>query len=78
MLFQWPSLHLPYQVDCYTLLQENSTQTENSLRGVFSRATDFSPCVLLLRHLEAVMHITQQLDPTQGAMMAGFFGELIN
>ena len=60
----------PHQVDCYTLLQENSTQTENSLRSVFSRATDFSPCVLLLRHLEALMHITQQIDPTQGETTA--------
>jgi len=59
-----------HQVDCYTLLQENSTRTENSLRGVFSRATAFSPCVLLLRHLEALMHITQPPDPTQGARTA--------
>jgi peroxin-6 len=58
---------LPHQVDCYTLLQENSTHTENFLRVVFSQATDSSPCVLLLRHLEALMYITQQLDPTQGA-----------
>ena len=62
-------LTLFHQVDCYTLLQENSTQTESFLRGVFSRATDFSPCVLLLRHLEALMHITQ-LDPTQGTTKA--------
>jgi hypothetical protein len=58
---------LPYQVDCYTLLQENSTHTENYLRGVFSQATGFSPCVLLLRHLEALMQIAQRLDSTQGA-----------
>ena len=79
MLFQLMELTLPYQVDCYTLLQENSTNTENSLRGVFSRATDFSPCVLLLRHLEALMYITQQLDPTQGATFRSpLFGKLTN
>jgi len=53
-------------VDCFTLLQENSTRTENSLRGAFSQAANCSPCVLLLRHLEALMHITQVPDPTQG------------
>lgn len=52
------------------MLQENSTRTEHSLRGVFSRATDCSPCVLLLRHLEALMHIAQAQDPTQGARSA--------
>lgn len=74
---QWHSFselssHFSHQVDCYSLLQENSTRTENSLRGVFSRATDFSPCVLLLRHLEALMHTTWQPDTRQGATTANF------
>jgi hypothetical protein len=70
--FSESSSHLSHQVDCYSLLQENSTRTENSLRGTFSRATDFSPCVLLLRHLEALMHTTQQPDTRQGATTANF------
>lgn len=69
-----PSTHLTQllfnQVDCYTLLQENSTRTENSLKGVFSKATNFSPCVLLLRHLEALTYIMQPPGSTQGAWSA--------
>ena len=59
-----------HQVDCFTVLQENSTRTEGSLRGAFSQAANCSPCVLLLRHLEALMHIAQVPDLTQGAMIA--------
>ncbi|KAF9646869.1 AAA-domain-containing protein [Thelephora ganbajun] len=70
-------IHL-FEVDCYTLLQENSTRTENSLRGVFSQATDFSPCVLLLRHLEAFMHITQQPDPIQEPRIARVLQECLD
>ncbi|KAF9792299.1 AAA-domain-containing protein [Thelephora terrestris] len=67
-----------FEVDCYNLLQENSTRTENSLRGVFSRATDFSPCVLLLRHLEALMHTTQQPDTRQEPRVAHVLQECID
>lgn len=55
-----------YQVNCYDLLGENDTKTEGLLRARFEQATSCSPCVLVMRHLEAFMQTTQPAEAGKG------------
>ncbi|KZV91614.1 AAA-domain-containing protein, partial [Exidia glandulosa HHB12029] len=54
-------LHL-YEVNCYDLLGESEAATEGTLRARFERAAECAPCVLLLRHLEALARNSQVLE----------------
>ncbi|KAJ3843702.1 AAA-domain-containing protein [Lentinula raphanica] len=51
-------IHL-LEVNCYDLIGENDTQTEGLLRTRFENAMACSPCLLVLRHLEAFAQSTQ-------------------
>ncbi|KAJ3742031.1 AAA-domain-containing protein [Lentinula detonsa] len=51
-------LHL-LEVNCYDMIGENDTQTEGLLRTRFENAIACSPCLLVLRHLEAFAQSTQ-------------------
>ncbi|TFK26358.1 TER94-PB [Coprinopsis marcescibilis] len=55
-------IHL-IELDCYDLIGENDTKTEGTLRYRFSQAVECSPCIIVLRKLEAFAQSTQ---PTQG------------
>ena len=48
------------EVDCYDLIGENDTKTEGTLRVRFEQASQCSPCILVLRKLEAFAQSTQQ------------------
>ncbi|KAG2020608.1 valosin-containing protein [Coprinopsis cinerea AmutBmut pab1-1] len=51
------------ELDCYDLIGENDTKTEGTLRVRFDQATQCSPCIIVLRKLEAFAGSTQ---PAQG------------
>jgi peroxin-6 len=53
-------------VNCYDFLGENDTKTEGFLRARFEQATSCSPCVLVMRHLEAFSQTTQPAEPGKG------------
>ncbi|KAI0253906.1 AAA-domain-containing protein [Lactifluus subvellereus] len=52
-----------FEVNCYDFLGENDTKTEGLLRARFEQATSCSPCVLVMRHLEAFTQTTQPAEP---------------
>lgn len=51
------------QVNCYALIGENDNQTEGTLRARFDKATSCSPCLLVLRHVDALSQTTQGSEP---------------
>ncbi|KAF9066818.1 P-loop containing nucleoside triphosphate hydrolase protein [Rhodocollybia butyracea] len=47
------------EVNCYDIIDENDIKTEALLRARFENAITCSPCMLVLRHLEAFAQSTQ-------------------
>jgi len=47
------------EVNCYDIIGENDTQTEATLMSRFEKAGDCSPCILVLRHIDALAQTTQ-------------------
>ncbi|PPQ98809.1 hypothetical protein CVT24_003363, partial [Panaeolus cyanescens] len=64
-------LHL-FEIDCYDLLGDTDTKTEGTLRARFEQAKACTPCLLVLRHLEAFSTNTQdsQSDKDSVTVMA--------
>lgn len=54
------------QIDCYDIVGENDAQTEGTLRARFDKAENCSPCILILRHIEALAQTTQVLETGKG------------
>lgn len=54
------------QIDCYDLVGETDVKTEGTLRARFDRAAECSPCILFLRHMEALVRTTQPSDTAPG------------
>ncbi|KAH9914715.1 AAA-domain-containing protein [Fomitopsis serialis] len=62
----WVAQHLGihlFEVNCYDVLGENDAKTEGTLRARFERAESCSPCILLLRNIDAFAQTTQGLEP---------------
>lgn len=55
------------QLDCYELLGDTDTKTEGNLAARFDRAASCTPCILLLKHIEALARKSQALETGQGA-----------
>ncbi|KAJ4488270.1 AAA-domain-containing protein [Lentinula aciculospora] len=51
-------LHI-MEINCYDIIGENDIKTEGLLRARFGNAVTCSPCMLVLRHLEAFAQSTQ-------------------
>ncbi|CAK5264057.1 unnamed protein product [Mycena citricolor] len=60
-------MHL-LEVDCFDLLGETDIKTEGTLRARFDKAEECSPCVLLLRHLEALCSDPNKDSPIFAAL----------
>ena len=61
------SLKLPNsQINCYDVIGENDAETEGTLRARFEKAGSCSPCVLILRYIEALAQTTQFLENGKG------------
>ncbi|KAF6764934.1 P-loop containing nucleoside triphosphate hydrolase protein [Ephemerocybe angulata] len=56
-------IHL-LEVNCYDLIGETDTKTEATLRVRFDQAVSCSPCIIVLRKLEALSQSTQGNDGT--------------
>lgn len=56
-------IHL-LEVNCYDLIGETDTKTEATLRVRFEQAVSCSPCIIVLRKLEALSQSTQGNDGT--------------
>ncbi|KAH9174255.1 AAA-domain-containing protein [Lactarius sanguifluus] len=65
-----------FEVNCYDFLGENDTKTEGLLRVRFEQATSCSPCVLVMRHLEAFAQTTQPAEPGKDPVIVNVIKEL--
>lgn len=54
------------QVNCYRLIGENDVQTEGTLRVRFEKAAACAPCILVLRHIDALSQSTQTSEAAKG------------
>lgn len=52
----------------YDVIGENDAKTEGTLRARFERASSCSPCILLLRNIDAFAQTTQGLEPGKGGV----------
>ncbi|KAL1743282.1 P-loop containing nucleoside triphosphate hydrolase protein [Schizophyllum fasciatum] len=51
-------MHL-MEVNCYDLLGDNDAQTQGTMKMRFAQAAECSPCILLLRHIDALAQTAQ-------------------
>ncbi|KAI0290473.1 P-loop containing nucleoside triphosphate hydrolase protein [Russula brevipes] len=65
-----------FETNCYDFLGENDTKTEGLLRARFEQASSCSPCVLVMRHLEAFVQTTQPAEPGKDPAMVSVIKEL--
>lgn len=54
------------QINCYDVIGENETKTEGTLRARFEKAGACSPCVFILRNIDALSQTTQALENGKG------------
>ncbi|KAI0710443.1 AAA-domain-containing protein [Cerioporus squamosus] len=55
-------IHL-LEVDCYDVIGETDVKTEGTLQARFEKAESCSPCILLLKHIDAFAQSTQGQEP---------------
>ena len=60
-----------YLLDCYDVIGDTDAKTEGTLQARFERAADCSPCILLLRHIDAFAQSTQAQEPGKGTFTHG-------
>ena len=60
------------EMNCYDLLGDTDTKTEATLRARFDQAANCTPCILVLRKLEALVGTTQPGDGSKGAFYSLF------
>lgn len=54
------------KVDCFNLVGESDVKTDGTLRVRFEQAGTCSPCILVLRNIEALAQTTQPLEGGKG------------
>ncbi|EMD34491.1 hypothetical protein CERSUDRAFT_97749 [Gelatoporia subvermispora B] len=70
-------LHL-LEISCYDIIGETDVKSEGTLRARFERAASCSPCVLLLRHIDALAQTTQGLEPGKEPTLASALHDCID
>ncbi|EPS97368.1 hypothetical protein FOMPIDRAFT_79362 [Fomitopsis schrenkii] len=76
----WVARHLGihlFEVNGYDVIGENDAKTEGTLRARFERASSCSPCILLLRNIDAFAQTTQGLEPGKEPSIANALQECI-
>jgi peroxin-6 len=53
-------------MNCYDVVGENDTKTEGTIRARFEAAASCSPCVLVLRNIDALGQTTQGSETSKG------------
>ncbi|KAI0792948.1 P-loop containing nucleoside triphosphate hydrolase protein [Abortiporus biennis] len=67
-----------YEVNCYDIVGESAVQSEALVRTRFERASSCSPCILLLRHIEAFSQQTQTMEQSKGSSLADVVVECVD
>lgn len=63
------------EVNCYRLIGENDVQTEGMLRARFEKAAACAPCLLVLRHVDALSQSTQAAEAGKALLFADVISE---
>ncbi|KAF8803602.1 AAA-domain-containing protein [Phlegmacium glaucopus] len=66
------------EINCYNILGESDVRTEAILRVKFEQASACTPCLLVLRHLEALTQTTQTLEGKKDSPIVTALRECIN
>ncbi|CAG8479542.1 3558_t:CDS:10, partial [Acaulospora colombiana] len=70
-----------YEVNCFEISGETDSKTEQSLRGKIDKAVTCSPCVFLLRHIDALAKKSVALEtgqePTISTVLQDSFKQLV-
>lgn len=69
-------MHL-LEVNCYDIISEDDVKTEGTLRARFDKAQNCSPCILVLRHIDALVQTTQSTEPGKEPALANALRECI-
>ncbi|CAG8639796.1 2937_t:CDS:2, partial [Paraglomus occultum] len=73
-------VHL-YEVNCFDFAGESDTKTEQSIRSRFNKALTYSPCIFLLKHIDALARKSVALEtgqePKVAIMLQGCFKQLL-
>lgn len=72
------TLRLDDQLDCYDLLGETDVKTEGNLSARFERAASCTPCVLVLKHIEALARKSQTLETGQEPTITAVLEDCFN
>lgn len=59
-------------MNCYEIFGESDMKTEGILRARFEQAISCSPCVLVIRHVDAFVQSTQPIEPGKGEYISSF------
>ncbi|TCD67646.1 peroxisomal assembly protein [Steccherinum ochraceum] len=65
------------EVNCFDILGESAVQSEAMLQVAFEKASSCSPCMLVLKHVDALGQATQNADPSKGLAIADVLGQCI-
>lgn len=79
-IVQWAAdklnLHL-LEINCYDFVGETDVKTEGNLRARFEKAMSCAPCVLLLRHVDALARKSAALESGQEPAIANTLKDCI-
>ncbi|CDZ96282.1 Peroxisome assembly factor 2 containing the AAA-type ATPase domain [Phaffia rhodozyma] len=65
------------EINCFELVADTDSKTEGVLRARFERAAGSSPCILLLRHIEALARKGQAQETGKEPQIAGVLQDCI-
>ncbi|KDQ59383.1 hypothetical protein JAAARDRAFT_153154 [Jaapia argillacea MUCL 33604] len=77
LIGQHLGLHI-LEINCYHLLGENDTKSEGTLRARFEKAKSCSPCILILRHVDALAQTSQAPEPGKEPMLSSSLRDCID
>ncbi|KIJ69555.1 hypothetical protein HYDPIDRAFT_179330 [Hydnomerulius pinastri MD-312] len=74
---QYLRMHL-VEINCFDIVSDNNVKSEGSLRARVESAISCAPCVLVVRHIDALNRSTQNPEPGKEPTMLGALQECIN
>lgn len=58
------------EINCFAIVSENEANTEGSLRARIEMASSCAPCVIVIRHLDALSQFTPASEPGKGTTLS--------
>ncbi|KAF8311552.1 AAA-domain-containing protein, partial [Clavulina sp. PMI_390] len=65
------------EINCFDIVGDSDIKTEGTLRARFEKATESTPCIILLRHIEALARNSQTLETGKEPPMATILQECL-